>query len=232
MTHVIHHPSSSAQVQALVQHLEAWLMEQLLRHARVTLALSGGRSPIPLLQALSHQPWPWDRINVTLVDERMVPPDHADSNARLLREHLLIDAAAAARFVTLLDNDPVGLTPAALCEQAERRVRSLATQPWAVVLGMGTDGHTASLFAQAQGYEQACSSQAWIAWLDPRPHAPHARLSLTLHALRAASLRLLAIAGPDKQAMLQRALLKVAPDLPVSRLLHDTAHPTEIHLAP
>ena len=232
MTPVIHHLTPAAQVSALVQRLQGWVEAQLAQHARVTLALSGGRSPIPLLHALARQPWPWDRVDVTLVDERVVAPDHADSNARLLREHLLLDAASAARFLPLVEAQWLGLPPQALRDQAERRLQPVLHQPLAVVLGMGADGHTASLFAQAREYETACRSEAWLAWLDPRPHAPHARLSLTLHALRAASLRLLSIAGHDKHAVLEQALATPDAALPISLLLHDPAHPVEVHQAP
>jgi 6-phosphogluconolactonase len=232
MTDVIHHTTSEMQVSALAQRLRGWINGQLAQNARVTLALSGGRSPIPLFALLARQAWPWDRIDITLVDERVVPPDHLDSNARLLREHLLLGAASAARFLPMIEAGELTLGPEALRIQAEQRLRDVLQQPLALVLGMGTDGHTASLFAQAAGYDAACSSTDWLAWLDPRPHAPHARLSLTLHALKTASLRLLSIAGHDKQAVLERALASPDAALPISLLLHDPSYPVEVHQAP
>ena len=66
-----------------------------------TLAVSGGSTPKPLFEALSHCELDWSRVRVTQVDERWVPEDHADSNARLIREHLLQNRASAAEFVSM-----------------------------------------------------------------------------------------------------------------------------------
>jgi 6-phosphogluconolactonase len=118
------------------------------------LAVSGGKSPVPFFHALRSQPLDWSRVMITLVDERFVPADHPDSNAALVREHLLQDAAAAARFLPLVGD--------ARDDVAELAAANAAYQhPTVAVLGMGEDGHTASLFpgatALADGLDMAAA---------------------------------------------------------------------------
>ncbi|TXD56257.1 6-phosphogluconolactonase, partial [Ralstonia sp. TCR112] len=91
-------PDAAAQVQALAAAIANTLTHVIEEQGSACLAVSGGRSPIALFAALRVLPLRWADVSITLVDERAVPPGHADSNARLVREHLLQDAAAAARF--------------------------------------------------------------------------------------------------------------------------------------
>jgi 6-phosphogluconolactonase len=197
------------------------------------LAVSGGKSPIALFEALRVLPLEWRRVTVLLVDERCVPHDHVDSNTALVRQHLLKDAAAVATFVPFFDALPATLDDAALKALVEAANRRLATQPWPMdmaVLGMGDDGHTASLFPGAAGLRQALHSSGPVAWVRPTT-ASHARLTLTLPALLATRELALAIGGASKLAVFQQARLGADEALPVSLILNQHQTPVSVWLA-
>ncbi len=197
------------------------------------LAVSGGKSPIALFEALRVLPLEWKRVTVLLVDERCVPHNHADSNTALVRQHLLKDDAAAATFLPFFEKLPDTLDDAALNQLVEAANRRLATQPWPMdmaVLGMGDDGHTASLFPGAPGLRQALNSSGPVAWVRPAT-APHARLTLTLPALLATRELALAISGASKLAVFQQARLGADEALPVSLILNQHQTPVSVWLA-
>ena len=197
------------------------------------LAVSGGKSPIALFEALRVLPLEWQRVTVLLVDERCVPHDHADSNTALVRQHLLKDQAAAATFVPFFETLPDMLDDAALNRLVDAANRRLATQPWPMdmaVLGMGDDGHTASLFPGAPGLRKALHSSGPVAWVRPAT-APHARLTLTLPALLATRELALSISGASKLAVFQQARLGADEALPVSLILNQHQTPVSVWLA-
>ena len=111
-----------------------------------SLVVSGGRTPAPMFRALRACELPWERVTVTLADERWVPADAADSNERMVRAELLQGAAAAARFVGLVNAAP---TPEAGRAATDAALRAIPRPFDVVMLGMGNDGHTASLFPDA-----------------------------------------------------------------------------------
>lgn len=221
----------------LAQRLAAWiglrLGEAIETRGHAVLAVSGGKSPLPLFQALRTQAIEWSRVSITLVDERCVPHDHLDSNTALIRTHLLQGPAAAATFVPWFDTVPEALDDAALQALADAANDRLATQPWpwdVAVLGMGEDGHTASLFPAAPGLPQALRASGPVAWTRPL-NAPHARLTLTLPALLATRELVLPLTGPAKLRVYQQARLAEDADLPISLVLHQHQTPVRVWLA-
>lgn len=167
--------------------------------ARATLAVSGGTSPRPFLQTLAHAPLDWSRIDVTLIDDRWVPDTDAASNARLVRETLLQQAAGAARFHPLVDTSvALDAQIAALNADASRAL------PQVAVLGMGEDGHTASIFADAPEWDAAITTAQRFVAVHPGA-APHARVSWSLSALKQIDRLFLLIAGPRKLDVLNAA---------------------------
>ena len=205
----------------------------ILTHAIATrgtasLALSGGRSPKPVLEALAATPLDWSKVVVTLVDERWVAPDAADSNERLLRETLLTGPAAAAHFVPMKNDAPDAYAGQPAVEAA------FAAIPWPldiVLLGMGEDGHTASLFPAADQLTEGLSSAARTIAVTP-PAAPHQRLSLTASAILASRHIFLQIGGATKKAVYDNAR-KVGPveDLPIRLALLQDETPVEIWIS-
>ncbi|ERS87665.1 6-phosphogluconolactonase [Halomonas sp. PBN3] len=178
------------------------LRADLARHDQALLVLSGGSTPVPFFAALAACELPWARVQVTLADERWVAEDAADSNARLVHEHLLKGPAAAATFVPLTTADP---TPEQGAAAVAERLAALAWPASAVILGMGGDGHTASLFPDSRELALALTTEA-AAVAVRTPSQPQPRITLSAERLHQARRHFLHITGGDKRAVLARAL--------------------------
>lgn len=202
------------------------LRTDLAIHDNALLVVSGGSTPVPFFEALAACELPWARVQVTLADERWVPEDHNDSNARLVRMHLLQGPAAAATFVPLTTDDP---TPEQGTEAVAERLAGLAWPASVVILGMGGDGHTASLFPDSRELDFALATEASVVAVRS-PSQPLARLTLSADRLHHARRHLLHITGGDKRAMLARALCgDDIRELPIRAFL---ACPLAIYWAP
>jgi len=164
---------------------------------------------------------------LALVDERAVPPGHEDSNARLVQEHLLRDAAAAASFVPLIADAVEASEPA----RAVVRLNAAFRQPDVAVLGMGEDGHTASLFADAPELGEALNGDTPCYVVTRPASAPHARVTLNLAALLAAERVFLAFAGAAKAEVFERALQEPGPALPVGLVASRHRHGFDVFTA-
>jgi 6-phosphogluconolactonase len=210
------------------------LDDALAARHRALLAVSGGRSPLGLYAELRAQARAWPAITIVPVDERCVPPGHPDSNAALVAQHLLRDAAASARWIPFFDAlteapDQPGAAER-LAQAASARLAPLAWPLDVAVLGIGEDGHTASLFPAADGLADALRSELPVAWVRPL-HAPHLRLTLTLPTLLAARRLVLLVAGPAKRRVFEAACHAPRDDLPVSHLLHQAPRPVHVWLS-
>ncbi len=224
---------TGATPEQIARQIAGELRESIAARGHATLAVSGGKSPIALFERLREQALDWSQVTVLLVDERCVPHDHADSNTALVRQHLLQGPAAPASFASLFDTVPTDLNDAALLDlvaTANQRMSAIPFPLDVVVLGMGEDGHTASLFPAAPGLDQALTSAGPMAWVRPAT-APHARLTLTLPVLLAARHLHLSIAGEAKRKVYQEATQASNPALPISLLLNNPACTVQVWIA-
>jgi 6-phosphogluconolactonase len=143
-------------------------------------------------------------VRVTLADERWVPGDHPDSNAGLLRQHLFQGPAAAAGFVDLYS--PAASTEEGMA-QTEARLHDTLATPDVLVLGMGDDAHTASLFPGSPGLEEALDpASERLSFPGVAPSAPQTRITLSRAYLSRARQQILAIQGAGKRQVLETAL--------------------------
>jgi 6-phosphogluconolactonase len=195
---------------------------------------SGGTTPGPLYDLLSEMAAPWRSVSVTLADERWVAADDPRSNERLIRARLLRDLAATARFKPLKTDD-------AEPEEAELTVSASLTalpRPFDVMLlGLGENGHTASLFPNGQGLGAALdvSDPALARAIRPVPPDDPVppRLSMTLRALLDSRRIVLFFTGEAKWTAYQDALGpgEIA-DAPVRAILRQAQTPVEVWWAP
>lgn len=218
-------------VVALADRVARRLRTGLASRGAATLLVPGGRTPAPFLEHLACTELDWPRITVGLTDERWVPVEDPASNERLLRTHLLRDAAALARLQGLWNDAPD------VARGAQRAWKNLETlrRPFdAVVLGMGEDGHFASLFPDDEASRAGLDIGTEPACIAVRaPVAPVQRVSLNLAALLQARELFLLVTGERKWALLEQQLDPApSPGLPVHALLAQRRAPLTVFWSP
>ncbi len=228
--------SPSALVDELVKQCSLALSNAVTLRGTASLLVSGGQSPLPFYQKLSMQDLPWQSIHIALVDERWVALDHKGSNEALVRSHLLINNAQYAQFIPMKNPSVTAQQGVAECENQYQKIQL----PFDfIILGMGSDGHTASLFPKALGLEKALdpTGQACCAAITAIPSDTTSglceRMTLTVPSLlNCRSLNLL-ITGTRKQTTLTQA--KEGSDvmeMPIRSFLHQQKTPLHIYWTP
>lgn len=201
----------------LAQRLAGDLRAALQHEERVALVVPGGTSPGPVFDDLCAADLDWSRVDVLLGDERWVPEDSPRSNTALVKSRLLVNRAAAARFLPLYA--PFETPEEALDMLAEPIA---AVMPLSVVLlGMGADMHTASLFPGADRLEEALSPDAPILMALRAPGAPEPRITLTARVLRGAMAKHVLIFGEEKRAALEAAKGLAPLDAPINAVIDE-----------
>ena len=227
MTISEHRMSTPAELTSrLASDIETELIMAVKARASASLVVSGGRTPRPLLENLARRTLPWAQIYVTLADERWVDPSSNDSNEAMVRETLLNDEAAAANFIPL--KNPAGdpLEGQKFCNES---ILNMPRPFDLVVLGMGEDGHTASLFPEVAGRALDPGSEEYCLPVYPQ-HAPHARMSLTARAILDSRRIVLHISGEKKWQVYQQALTAGPTEqLPIRLILHQDRVPVDVY---
>ncbi|WP_417913733.1 6-phosphogluconolactonase [Candidatus Electronema sp. JM] len=218
-------------INALGEHLAAAVRQSIAAQGRASLAVSGGSTPVPLFERLAELDLPWPQVLITLADERWVELSSPDSNEALVRRHLLTKRAAAAVFVGLKNTAAQAAAGEAACGE---QLRQLPLPFTAVILGMGNDGHTASLFPCAAQLAHAADMNCGKLCAAVRPQtALYERMTLTLPTLLTAKEIILHITGPDKQAVLEKALQAGPPEeMPIRFIFRQEAVPVTVWWAP
>lgn len=215
---LVEYPDAELMMFTLADTLASDLATQLRANKAASLCVPGGTTPGPVFDVLSGVGLDWDRVTVFLNDERWVPETNPRSNGRLLRQRLLTGKAAEATFLPLYADTP----------EPEASVEALAAAiaphlPISVLLlGMGADMHTASLFPGADRLAEALASDAPILMPMRAEGAGEPRITLTARVLADAMSIHLLITGTEKRAALERAVT-LAPDVAPVRAVLDNA---------
>jgi len=214
--------SSESLAEAFADWTAALLQNAVAARGEATFIVSGGNTPKRYFEVLSLRNIDWSRVNVTLADERRVSDDSPRSNAKLVREHLLQNHAAEARFVPLADSR---LPPERELTAAQARIAELPLPADLVVLGMGDDGHTASWFPKGDNLEAAMNpGERALVLPMTAPDAAEPRLTLTARVLLRANALALHIEGDGKRAVLAKALEEgPIEDMPIRGVLRGAA---------
>jgi 6-phosphogluconolactonase len=222
--------STHALESEVASDIASQLARAITARGRAGLLVSGGHSPAGLFEQLRTQALDWSRVSIALVDERWVEPTDPASNERFVREALLRDGVAAARFFGLKNPAPSPELGAAAAWNKAQIPRPVDV----TVLGMGDDGHMASLFPGSPNLKSALDLEAPEGCIGMwSPSAPHARLSLNLRALLDSRQILIFILG---EAKLRTYGAACGPgpveEMPVRAVLRQQRVPVEVVWAP
>ncbi len=228
-------PDRKTLYEAITAALYVELSKALAGEDNVGLVVPGGKTPIPIFDRLSGMELKWSDIWVTLTDERWVDTANEASNEGMLRGAFLQNKASAARFIPLYTGD-------ASPDAAEVVVHNrLSVFPWhnmICMLGMGNDGHIASLFPNNPGLDRAIKLEEKMICMAQRPEplpeeAPYERMTLTLSALLSAHKLYLVMVGEGKVQTLEQAEEGFAiHEMPVRGVLQQAITPVQVYWAP
>lgn len=213
----------------LAKDVRLALAQALCNHDAASIAVSGGTTPKAFFKALSNEKMDWVRVGVHLVDERCVPADSDQLNAHLVGDNFMQNHAATAKFIPLYDHASMNAEDAA--RRAEHHLPERGFD--LVVLGMGADGHTASLFPNGDRLADGLDLQSQAKLIAMRaPGAGVPRLTLTLAEILRAGRIILHIEGHDKMTVLEQALAGTdETEMPIRAVLNNAAA-LEIYWAP
>ncbi|MCC2607269.1 6-phosphogluconolactonase [Planctobacterium marinum] len=182
--------------------ITAILDDAIQRKGQASILVSGGRTPLPLFKALSQSDIDWSKVVISLADERWVAAEDDASNEKLVRANLLQDKAASATFISMKTAHE---DAADAVVELESRYAAMSWPVDVLILGMGEDGHTASLFPCSEQIQEGLKTEAKLLAVQPTT-APHQRMSFSLSALLQSENIFLHLTGESKKAVIEQAL--------------------------
>lgn len=206
----------------IVRNLE----EAINNKGSASLLVSGGSTPKPLFEKLRKIPLAWDKVKIGLCDERWVDDEHADSNAHLVKEVLMQDEARSAHFVGMYNQEQENRLAEEVCSE---KLKAELFPFDVVILGMGADAHTASLFPNNERLQEAFTSEELCIAIEPTT-AAHKRMSLTLNAILSAKNIYLHFEGKEKSAVYEEALNgEDTESMPIRAVLNQKMKQIEVY---
>ncbi len=233
-----HFESQALMFDALASVCQESLQDALKTKNQASFVVSGGRTPIALFERMVEANLPWEKIALALVDERWVPGTHERSNALLVQNHLLNTLESRGmptpQFTGLYHPTETAAESVAVCEAQYQEI----ARPFDItLLGMGPDGHTASLFPHANGLEHALNTRDTIASIVAQSSEVTGeeieRMTLTRHGILNSKKVVLVVTGKDKLAVLKTALKgDDIAEMPVRAILNQNQLSIEVYWAP
>jgi 6-phosphogluconolactonase len=209
----------------LAERIAAQLQDGIDSRGKASLVVSGGSTPLKLFELLSHKAINWGDVYITLADERWVNSHEKDSNERLVRAHLLQNRAVNAKFTGLKN---MFATPEAGCDMTINALAHFPRPFDVVVLGMGTDGHTCSWFPCSSELDNALTTQALCAAVNPTT-APHGRITLSKTAVLHSRQIYLHLVGESKLSVYHQALAgDDVSKMPIRAVLEQRKTPVDV----
>ncbi len=195
------------------------------------IALAGGNTPKTLYGLLSKLPLSWENVQVTLSDERWVDVNHDDSNEKMVRTELLINYAQKARFIPLKNAKHNPIDAMVLCDT---NLKHNMPKLDVVVLGMGEDGHFASIFPNMENIHALLDLQKGVTCQAVTPPDKPPRMSLTLAYLLTAPKIYLLISGQKKLKIISEVSRDNSPvtAYPVAALINQQVCPVDVYWSP
>ena len=204
------------------------LRDALSHKGTASLIVSGGSTPKKFFHALSQINIDWKNVKIGLCDERWVAPEHADSNEKLVRENLMVGHASKATFIGMFIEGVEAVDAQSACTQ---KIKASLFPFDVIVLGMGDDAHTASLFPHNPKLQEAYESHELCISIEPST-APHLRMSLTRSAILSAKHLYLHFQGDKKGELYHQALEgNDTFEMPIRSILHQPYTPIEVYTA-
>lgn len=207
------------------QRVASLLAAAIEKKGKASLVVSGGRTPLPFFQQLSQADIDWSKVAITLADERWVEQSSDASNTALVLNNLIQNKASNATFVELKTSEEsaFGAEPSVAAN-----LEKLSFPIDVLILGMGEDGHTASLFPCSEQIEEGLSSEAVCLAVQPTT-APHERMSLTLKALLNSEQIFVHLVGEGKKVVLDKALAgDNVKEMPIRAILKQDSTPVDV----
>jgi len=215
-------------IQVLCERITQSLQEGIQQNGRASLVVSGGSTPKTLFALLSIQELEWGKITITIADERCVPQQDVASNARLIRENLLLNKARMANFIPLYLDEQ---SPNQAAIDASKKLNEIEIYD-ALILGMGTDGHTASLFPEASNLQDALQDNAPNCLAIEPVTNPITRITQSKQKLLQSKFIAFHLVGKDKIDILNSVLSdENKKQYPSSHFIHQNTLPVDIYFA-
>ena len=226
---IVEFADRTALAAAIAAQIVADLERALAKDGEASLIVPGGTTPVAVFEQLKATRIAWEKVTIIPCDERWVAPEHADSNEGLIKRHLMTGVVAKARFISLYRPRS---TPAKALKEVTKAIATIGQPFSSVFLGMGEDGHFASLFpGRAEAEKALATDLAASVMVLTEPAKGHRRIGLTLASLIHCSHVLLAVTGAEKRIVLDRAIADIGANIyPIASLLRQQRTPIDIFI--